>query len=261
MNSPKTAIRAIVILLVLGWCTSVLAQSTRQMTYRTIVKPGMNQQYEDYIKKYVEAANKLGNVQPWAAFQTTVGGPAAEYFILLPFDDWGDRDAWTSPQQLLIKAFGEEEAAKVLRTGQAAVVSTETYITENQSESTATGGGSIAAYYTVSSTHVIPSKINDYRLAISKVWSAEAKATGAPPHTMRRVITGDRWMFSASTPFANGAARDKWPKFRDYMSAQYSDAEIRQILADIQGATDETRWFEVAHRPDLSNSGATATND
>ena len=45
------------------------------------------------------------------------------------------------------------------------------------------------------------------------------------------------------------------------MSAAYSEAEIRQILAIIQGATEEARWYEVAYRPDLSNMGGATSND
>lgn len=249
------------ILFIFTWCASVAAQPQRQMTITTIVKPGMAGQYEDYIRKFVEAANKLGDVQPWAAFQTTVGGPQGEYFVLLPFSDWGDRDSWTQAQQILVKAFGAEEAAKINRAGQAAVQHSETAITQNQPESTGTTGGSIAAFYQVTRTKVIPHKGGDFRLALSKIWKAEAKAAGAPTHSLRRTISGDRWVFLTATPFESGAERDKRPSFQDFMSAQYSAAEIRQILETLQGATVESRWFEVAHRPDLSHSGSATSND
>ena len=64
-----------------------------------------------------------------------------------------------------------------------------------------------------------------------------------------------------SAPYENGAARDKWPAFSEYMSEQYSEAEIRQILSTIQGAIADSRWFEVAYRPDLSNPPADATSN
>jgi hypothetical protein len=75
------------------------------------------------------------------------------------------------------------------------------------------------------------------------------------------VIEGDRFIFSTATPFASGAARDQWPTFQEFMGAVYSNAEIRQILATLNGATESSEWYEVVFRPDLSHyTGPTTTN-
>jgi len=63
--------------LLLTLAVSAIAQ-TQPAKYQTVftvnVKPGMTQQYETYVKKIVEAAEKIGDVQNWATFNLTVGG-------------------------------------------------------------------------------------------------------------------------------------------------------------------------------------------
>lgn len=226
------------------------------------VKPGTAQQYEDYVKKIVEAAKKNGDAQNWAAFNVTVGGPGGQYGFVLPFNTWAEQDSWTSPREMLVKAFGEEEAAKITRSGVAAMESSEATISQFQSDlsSKEAGAGGIKNSYVVSRTTIKPEKVQDYRLAISKIRAAYDKAGGAPS-TVRRTIRGNRWTFSSATGYDSGAERDKEPEFGATMSAMYSDREIEQIMDMLRGATAESTWFEVVYRPDLSHPPAASTND
>ena len=113
--------------LVLAMASFAVAQSAKYHYNVTVtVKQGMSQQYEDFIKKIVEAAEKNGDTQNWYTFQPTVGTTAGQYFIVLPHESWAEKDSWTPPPDMLEKAFGEKEAATIMRLGTVAVAESET---------------------------------------------------------------------------------------------------------------------------------------
>ena len=116
-------------------------------------------------------------------------------------------------------------------------------------------------HYMVTRTEIDPEMMGEYRLAISKIWQAQAKAGNAPTHVMRRRIMGNRMILHTVSGYDSGAARDKWPLFADFMAKSYSPTEIDQIMSTVQGATVSSHWFEITHRPDLSNMPAASTND
>ena len=257
------ALRALVTAIAATLAAAASAQDPRyQYRLEVRVKPGMTAQYEEYGKKIVEAAKKV-QAQQWLGFQITAGGRGGVYAFVLPFEKWADRDSWISPAQMLVRAFGEVEGMKIASAGQALTESSESVISELQRDlSTKLDPSSgVAANYLVSRSHVKPDKVADFRLALSKIRAAEAKAPASPSRIARRVIEGDRFLFSTATPFASGAARDQWPAFQEFMGAAYSDSEIRQILATLNGATESSQWYEAVFRPDLSHyTGPTSTN-
>jgi hypothetical protein len=229
------ALRILAIAFALAPAADSSAQPARyQFRYEVPVKPGMSPQYEQYVKKIVEAGKKT-QAQPWIAVQHTTGTPGGTYSFVLPFEKWADRDSWLTPQQMLAKAFGEAEATKIASAGQAAMESFQTSVAELQKDLSGKPGSTsgVAANYLVSVTQVKPDRIQDYRLALSKIRAAEAKASGTPERVARRVIEGDRFLFSSVAPFASGAARDAWPEFSDFMGAMYPEEEIRHILATL----------------------------
>ena len=163
---------------------------------------------------------------------------------------------------MLVKAFGEDEAAKIVRSGTVAVASSETSISRYEPDISSKRAGSVGLKknYRVSVATVKPEKANDYRVAIAKIRAAQDKAGGGV-YTGRRVVEGNRWVFTSAVGFDSGAERDQWPGFQDFMGALYSDREIDQILDAIYGATVESTWFEVAYRPELSHRAPAATSN
>ena len=111
-------LRTLTLALGLALAADATAQNARyQLRMEARVKPGMSAQYEQYVKKIVEAGKK-SEAQSWLAFQLTAGGPGGVYSFVLPFEKWADRDGWLTPMQMLVKAFGEAEAAKIAGAGQ-----------------------------------------------------------------------------------------------------------------------------------------------
>jgi len=248
--------------LFLAMASLAVAQSAKYHYNVTVtVKQGMSQQYEDYIKKIVEAAEKNGDAQNWYAFQPTVGTTGGQYIFVLPHESWAEKDSWTSPSDMLQKAFGEKEAATITRLGTVAVAKSET------TESTLAPALSthldrndgVRARYLVSTSHVSPGRGGDYTYGVRKIRGAEAKAEGSPRRTTRRQILGDRNVFTTATGFDSGAERDKWPAFGDYMSAAYSESEISQIMETLAGASERWVIVEIAYRPDLSHPEPAST--
>ena len=126
MKLWKTSLGAAGLILTLGALTAS-AQPAHQFVLQVQVKPGAAMQYEDYVKKVVEAAKSIG-AQNWAAFQTTMGGPANQYIFAVTFENWGDRDSWKTVPQILMEAHGDEDGAKAYRAGQATIESSESFV-------------------------------------------------------------------------------------------------------------------------------------
>ena len=108
---------ASVFLLALAFATSALAQASMPAThlqmYTVRVKAGADEQFADYMKKIIAGANKIGAPQGWATGQAALGANGSNYYVILGFDKWAERDGWNQVPEILTKAFGEEEAQKI----------------------------------------------------------------------------------------------------------------------------------------------------
>ncbi len=248
--------------LFLAMASLAVAQPAKYLYNVTVtVKQGMSQQYEDYFKKIVEAAEKNGDAQNWYAVQPTVGTTGGQYVFVLPHENWAEQDSWTSPRDMLVKAFGEKEAATIIRLGTVAIAETETTestFVEALSTHMDRDDG-VRARYLVSTSHVRSGRGRDFNYGVRKIREAEAKAEGSPKRITRRQVLGDRSIITTVTGFDTGAERDKWPAFADYMSAAYSESEFRQIMETLAGASYRWVIVEVAYRPDLSHPEPAST--
>lgn len=79
---------------------------TRNLTVS--VKPGMNAQFEEFVKAYRDASKKQGLKNYWRAAQSVSGD--AIYQFIAPMSSWGDL---TNPGPELAKAYGEKEAMRL----------------------------------------------------------------------------------------------------------------------------------------------------
>jgi hypothetical protein len=237
------------------------AQTRYQYVVTQTVKPGMAQQYEEFIKKIVEAAEKNGGVQNWYTFQTTAGASGGQYGIVLPHDSWAAKDEWTNPVAVLTKAFGEDEAAKIMRSGGLAIATSEsttnTLIPDLSTQLDRNDG--IRKFYEVSTSRVRSHLVDDYVYGVQKIRRAEAKAAGAPKRVTRRQRHGDRNVFTTATGYDSGAEMDKWPAFDDYMSAAYSENEIDALMEKVTAASASRTTIVVRYRPELSHPAAPST--
>jgi hypothetical protein len=142
----------------------VLAQNQPaqyQFVCHVTVRPGADQQYEDYVKKIAEAFDKTESLPSWSTFQVSSGGPGGSYIVVLPFNTWAERDTWGTVPSILTKAFGEEEAAKILRAGSASMASYHMTVSSLQPELSThpDRSSTVAANYLINRNEVKPDKL------------------------------------------------------------------------------------------------------
>ena len=76
------------------------------------VKLSMAPQWEVYVHKVIEAAEKTDSPFNWMMLQVTQGGEAGTFFAAIPFDEMSELDKFKPAPEILIEAFGGEEAGK-----------------------------------------------------------------------------------------------------------------------------------------------------
>ena len=72
--------------------------------------------FEATIAKVIEAAAKVDAKRQFLTTQTVIGD-LGEYGIAQPIADPAQLDSQLPPQQLLVEAFGEKEAADIMAAG------------------------------------------------------------------------------------------------------------------------------------------------
>jgi cellobiose-specific phosphotransferase system component IIB len=141
------------------------------------VKPGMTAEYEDYVKKIAAGAAKVNDPRAVSAYNLAMGGPQRTYAFARTFRKWGELDDNLTIPQILAKAYGDVEGAKILKAGSSAIESSETRVSRTIPELSRSGpsGGATAAYVFVVRTEVDPSMGRTYRKYMDKLKAAEDK--------------------------------------------------------------------------------------
>ena len=263
MKGLKFLALAVVCLVVFAPFTS--SQPLEYLEVVTVsVKPGTVPQFENYIKKIVEAANKVGVAETWVTNQIELGRPANTYIVTLQFDKWAERDAWTPYPEYLAKAFGDAEAAKIMRTGEATIQSLDTMVLQTLPElSVNLEGAGENAFYWVRRDQVKPSMVQEYRIFISKVKEAEDQVGDGRTRARRVSTVGPVWTYSTAIGFDKWSERDlSGPTFMEMMNKTHGEAETAKLLETVRRCITSSDIFIVRMRPDLSRTkSAGSTTD
>ena len=93
-------------------------QNPPQLIHHTLirVRPGGQAAFEATIGKIIEAAAKVDAKRQFLTTQTVIGD-LGEYGIAQPIADPAQLDSQLTPQQLLVEAFGEQEATDIMAAG------------------------------------------------------------------------------------------------------------------------------------------------
>ena len=98
-----------------------------QLVYRVrvTIKPGTAAQYEEFVLKIVEAAEKNGDPGYWSAYSGSIAADNT-YLVRVPFWSWEELDTAATPiPAMLEKAFGKREANRLLKLANDATVHSE----------------------------------------------------------------------------------------------------------------------------------------
>ncbi len=219
------------------------------------VKPSGVAEYEDFVKKVVGGAAKAGAPQQVFAYQPAQGAPGYTYEFVVPFNRWSELDTFVSTRQILGKAYGEAQAAAILKAGLAQVERTETNV-HRVIRSLSVARIPPAAYVNVIVTEVEPSMASMYEMYLAKLKSAQEQMPGTPP-TLRHVsVQGVAATYVTVQFFNKFADRDGLPGAGDALRKAYGEGEARHLTETSQRAVRHRRTYVSAFRPDLSRTGA-----
>ena len=95
-------------------CAALTSQAqdapTNVLLYKVVVKPGMNDQFEEYIGKFKEAVEKTGAPYNWLASMTFAGGGNGYHFVV-PFSSWG---TFAEQRDVIKEAFNKREVNRIM---------------------------------------------------------------------------------------------------------------------------------------------------
>lgn len=231
--------------------------------YTITVKPGHTAQFEDFLTKLKAGADKIGLQQQWGVGQVTFGGPGGGYAIGLPFDKWGDMDAWKQAPQTLKEAYGDEEGAKIYRTGTMAIQTSETSVSRlDKALSYNANGGVGAPMIQVRVIRVHRDKQDQFRIvlnALNEAW----KEAGDTRRVVRRtnvlgpsaVYTTARMLNSWSD--LDGGGGGIWAA----IEKTHGEMAARRMRVIFQEAVASSDAFVLAMRPDLSRMPMQTTSN
>ncbi len=123
MNFKRAVVATCVCLLGVSFAAHAQDAAPSVSALTVHVKPGMNQQFEEYLKAFVAAADKTSPKLEWLSAQSMTGGPV--YVFNRAFGSWAELGA-AGPD--FVAAFGAPEAKRLAGLLQASVESVSTAI-------------------------------------------------------------------------------------------------------------------------------------
>lgn len=218
------------------------------------VRPTGATDYEDVVKKIVAGANKIGAPQHWMAYGVAVGGPSYTYNVVLPFNTWSEIDGWTVVPQILSKAYGDAEAARLMKTFRASVERSETAVLRLLPDLSTRPKvfAPPATFLQIFVTDVEPELVPTWETFLARLKEAQEKAPQAPTSIRRVAVLGASNRYVTALPFSKYAERDAWPSTMDVLRQAYGEAEARSLDETRLRATRQAQIMVLAYRPELS---------
>jgi hypothetical protein len=220
------------------------------------VKPEAVAEYEDFVKKVLGAMNKVPGGPPVVYTMQALSGPSYTYVISFPFNKWGDTENWLTTGQILAKAYGEAEGAKLLKTGRAAIDRSDTNVYRlSDSSSTTTVANPLPKYAHMVRTEVSAGGAREYAAYLGKLKDAEIKQS-TPGRIRRTSVQGQSGVYLSIRLHQTQAERDAWPEPGAIMTKAYGEAEANRILDAANRVVQKREFLLLLTRPDLSRMPA-----
>jgi hypothetical protein len=265
MKSPKSLLLVLCLAVAVAMSTPAMAQRGPAQflaVYNITVNPGANAQFEDYLQKIKQGAEKIGASQRWITFQVGFGGPGNAYAIGLQFDKWAEMDGWSGVPEILEKAYGADEAAKILRSGGMAIASSETSVTRLLSDlSYHAASFSPGPMFLIRVTTVKRDMQDAYRNFLAKLNQAWEKAGDHRTVVQRVNVLGPSPVYTSARPLAKWSERDSDADIWPLIEKAHGETEMRRLQDDLQQAIVDSQAFVIFQRPDLSRPPMSTTSD
>ena len=214
--------------------------------------PGKQGQFENYVRQIQEGANKIGEPGAVGAYQTLLGGQINRYFFVRGFNTWDVMDSWKPVPQILIEAYGQEEATRILMAGGESILSAETTVQSTQQNfSSAPPGGGFPVLAHVVRTVIDPAERDQYLMFLARLREAE-EAAGV--QVVRRGVVHDpeALTFVAIRAYASHAERGNAPTPGQLLEDLVGENQAEIIWDGQMEAVRERETLLLQFRPDLS---------
>lgn len=230
--------------------------------YNITVKPGHADQFEEFLGKLKAGADKVGTPQQWGIGQVAFGGPGGAYIVGIPFSSWGEMDAWKLAPQTLKEAYGEEEGAKIYRSGTMAIERSETSVGRMLKDlSYNADSGVVAPMIQIRVSRIHRDKQDQYRVflqALNEAW----KQAGDTRRVIRRVSAlGEGSVYTSARMMNRWSDKDSDTDVFATVEKSHGATAARRLRTVLDEAVAETHVFVVAVRPDLSRMEIAATSN
>jgi antibiotic biosynthesis monooxygenase (ABM) superfamily enzyme len=229
------------------------------------VKPAMIPDWEDFQKKLNAARNKIPGAPLVSTYVLTLGGPAATYRIISPFEKWANREEWPAVSDTLAKVYGQAEANRMLKTVREATEHQETEVFSYQANASINPKlfDPPAAIVSLVRTEIHPEMSAAYSEFLNKLKIAREKSKDPRTITIHNSIYGTAFTVLATTTYAKLGDRDI------VITAGNMDDLIRNAFGETEGArlidigaraVRNRQVYILTYRADLSRPRATSSN-
>jgi len=264
----KHWIQCVVAALVLLWGQIAFAQGGNTARYQQVVeisvKPGQEMVFENYIKKLVAAADKVGAKMSWTTYNVSLGKPGATYRVALSFNAWADREAWSSIPSMMVKAYGQQEAERLMKEGGSATERSVSEVWENMPNLSANTGGAPPAtpsnFVRVQIVRVQPAMSGDYEAMLAKFKPAYEAAAGKPviARSVLRMGANSTYTYRRTQQFSKMSDLDA-PAGAELLQKHFG-AQWAAMSAELNKMVTFRQEFISTRRPDLSRTAAAVTS-
>ncbi len=259
----KHRLMCLVAPLVLLSAQVAFAQARFQQVNEVTVKPGQEIVFENYVKKLIAAADKAGAKTYWTSYTVQLGKPGGTYRVALNFNSWADRGAWSTIPAMMVKAYGQPEAERLMKEGGNATERSITEVWENLPGASANQVNPPAApgnFVRAQIVRVNPGMASDYEAMIAKFKPAYEAAAGKPAiaRSVLRIGTNSTYTFRRTQQVSSMAELDA-PSGPELLQ-KFFGAQWAAMSTELNKMVTFRQEFISTRRADLSRPAPAATS-
>ena len=216
------------------------------------VKPSAVSEFEAFVKKINAGAVKIG-ISPSNFYSVGRGGPGFTYAATVRFAKWADMDDRPSTAEILNKAYGEAEGARIYNAGRATAESISTVVVRVLPESSS--APSLAtpfAHVRISRINVKPGTGGKFESYLAMAKAAQDKVAGYPGFIRYTQVLGPGSTYLSAYFFTKFAQWDAVPTLGDTLRKAYGEQEARLLEGVSQDCVVGAETFMMDFRADLT---------
>jgi len=220
------------------------------------VKPAAIPDFENYVKRVGAGAAKIG-VRPANWYTMGRGGPGFTYVVAVRFAKWSELDERPSVIEILNKAYGETEAARIQAGGRAAIESSSSVFLRVLPElSAAPSMETPLAHVRVTRVEVKGGTNSKFEVFVGRLKAAQEKAGGALPVVRYVTALGPSNVYMAAYFFNKYAEFETALGVPEALRKAYGDAEARMLEETSQSCITNLETYVLDYRADMSRPAA-----